>query len=253
MTEVVLNEEGTIQVLEEPFGLGRWESSETQMSAHAAASLGFIGAGTINAEVKSLVLLRHLLNYKEVEGELGTERWGVAIRLVILAQSADLEASLTIPQVAARAELNDLQASAILLVHGYEHAGLIDKFPDFAFFKGLNVESYANYTRASDDIKDFIGEHPEGIKPAKLGVQTRPSRNDADMATAVVTTVAIAAVADGKPFDAFRRRHPLYTEDDMNVARGVWERLGEGSFDPGIEPSLVAQARARDALRKADN
>jgi hypothetical protein len=131
---------------------------------------------------------------REVDGEVG--EYGVAIRLVLTVSATALEGALTIPIVAAQAQLNRVTASARMSVLGFRDIRVGRLLPAFDI---LDVQGYGKYTKAADDIRAYIATHGQSIDPVLLRkVPSPPAAEDDYFGTAVGSARALRMIARGK-------------------------------------------------------
>ena len=102
--------------------------------------------------------------FADVVDDGRTYRYGVAIRVLLEIYSAELEGDLTLPVVAAKAELGAVSASAQLLVYGYT-GNLTQELPSWQSF---DVNSYADYLKSVSDLRSQVLKDTANIKPVLL-------------------------------------------------------------------------------------
>src|SRR3954452_3323907 len=121
----------------------RWEQSE--MSSDFAAQLGF-AVGSVSVSGHSRTLLAEYSNTATVEQDGQSARYGVAARLVVGATSVEGKTAVSIPVLAAEAQLGHTQASVNLSVNGYVGGELAELLP--TDISTLNVDTYSALTTA---------------------------------------------------------------------------------------------------------
>ncbi len=239
-------DEGAIKAKVDPatLPLTSWEATDQQVSMSAALKVG-LPVVTVAGDLQTRVLVRDVRASHEVlEGDEFLV-YGVSIRLVVTVSAHQLTAEMTssLPVVSAHAQLNHVRADARLKVLGFSSLALLGLLPDFS---ALNVESYGSYTASSDAIKKYIAEHKESITPVLL--ERRPYKPDEpDLSSAVATTRALQAMADGESLKwvlgVLRD-----DEDAQAAARVVWTLLAPDISDDEGAPGY-ARERASEYLR----
>jgi hypothetical protein len=134
-----------------------------QMQASLAAKLGFPIA-SVSTDNKIVVMLYGVTRFADVADNGHTYRYGVAIRVLLEIYSNELDGDLTLPVVAAKAQLGAVSASAQLLVYGYV-GDLAQELPSWQSF---DVNSYADYLKSVSDVRSQVLKDAANIKPVLL-------------------------------------------------------------------------------------
>lgn len=223
--------------------LSDWSSVDSQMSVTAAVKIGLPPAA-VDMGLQSRVVLREIRRSGEVDVAGVRELWGVAIRLSVVVQGVKIDSRLTLPIIAAHAQLGTLSAQATITVAGFDDDRILALLPNFA---EMNTETYSAYTSATDAIKRHIAKHPENLTPKRLGIVLSPRNVDEDLRTAAVQASAVRSIADGYTLERFYQRNRDLDADGRSIAHDVWRELtdGQGTDD---YPSLTATARAQAIL-----
>ena len=149
--------------------LNRWDiqSHQYSQSTHVEASfLSGLLSGKGNFEKFGVV--QEAKRYRTDKLKNGREvEFGTAVRLAAILEAQDFEAALTIPNIAAKAQLSNARARISLSVVGY--TGSLGKFlpaPD-----DLNVENLSIYLEAFKSIQAevFSENRMNHISPTSLG------------------------------------------------------------------------------------
>ncbi len=205
--------------------LTSWEIYEDQLSYHGALEMD-LPVAKVDAKLDRRVLIRDVMRYATVDVDGVEQDYGVAIRLVVTVAAETLDAALTIPIVAANAELGRLSAAARLRVIGFRSNKVGDLLPDFAT---LDVGNYGKYTASTDAIRGYISKNADAIVPVLLRTASRPDDKDSRMLVTTATSRALRAVANRESLDALLRsiadRWPEYsaavTEEYAYLAPGI--------------------------------
>src|SRR5262249_23659056 len=84
--------------------LSEWEDENYVLTVDAAADLGF-AVGSISGRYQQEVLIHGSSRWADVQDGSTTYRFGVALRAVVIVSAANLDGALTLPVVAAKAQL----------------------------------------------------------------------------------------------------------------------------------------------------
>ncbi|BCY09366.1 hypothetical protein [Actinoplanes sp. L3-i22] len=134
-----------------------------QMQATLAVKLGFPIA-TVSAADKVIAMLYGITRYTDVVDNGHTDRYGVAIRVLLEIYNEDVDADLTLPVVAAKAQLGAVSATAQLLVHGY----VGDLAAELPSWQSFDVNSYAEYRKAISAVQRQVFRDVANIRPVLL-------------------------------------------------------------------------------------
>ena len=126
---------------------------------------GIVG---LESSITKLGIIHEASRYKSVRDEehprRKEKRYGVSVRLLVAATDWEFKGKLTIPVVAASAELGYRSANIAIQVRGYV-GSLGDKLPSPTT---LNVESYAEYITSFKAIQDQVFKDEENQRPVLL-------------------------------------------------------------------------------------
>lgn len=172
--------------------LDTWEIADDQLSYSAALKMN-LPVFTVDSSFQSRVLVRDVRRYarREVDGVVG--EYGVAVRLVITVFALELEGALTVPVVAAQAELNLVSAHAKMTVLGFRDSKVGELLPSF---EKLDIEGLQKYTQAADKIRSYISRNEAAVFPTLLRqVPEPPGPDEEELATGVATARALRLIA----------------------------------------------------------
>ncbi|WP_194397135.1 hypothetical protein [Microbacterium atlanticum] len=217
-----------------------WRLFDSQLSVSAALEAGF-NVGQISAGYQARVIVRELSKSVEKDVANGVERWGTAIRLVIVAESKSFDGQLSVPMVTAKAELSQLSARCELLLRGVDENDNkpFELIPDL---NTLSVETLPKYSEAMDAIRKYLGKTPGAIKPARLSTILRSDQEQILLKNAAAKLMMLAGLLDGYSGSRYYSRI-----DNEALRRRVADEWA--SFDPA---SANDQRPSAEAVRRAD-
>ena len=145
---------------------------DTKMKGTLAALAGLVGLSADKAKI-GLEHEASRFSLVPVDGNAATAtrfyKVGCAARLFVVTDKIDVSFKLTIPQLAAAAELGYTQGRITIEVQGY--TGPIGTIPVPG---GLSVESFAEYMSAFQALQTavFAAENAAYLRPRLLGIVT---------------------------------------------------------------------------------
>ena len=221
--------------------LASWSQENYQLSVSAAAHLGFPIAA-LSGDIKQDLLIFGTSRWTDVDsGDGHVYRFGISLRVLVQVQSVQAELDLTLPTIAASVQLGRAQASAQLIVRGYNSATLGKLLPPWQSF---NVDSYSQYMSAVTAIQQEIMANDGSVVPQLLATTvaapTLPSS-----AQSVGTVLALRGIVDG------RRLHSMSTSDDSqptDVQDSITQTYSQFGLGPDDEPDAQARDKARRDL-----
>jgi hypothetical protein len=181
--------------------LGAWRWQQTEMSSNLAVKLGF-AVGSVSASTQSRTLIAEFSRSATVEVEGAHAQYGVAARLVVGVTSFEAKGALTIPVLAAEAQLGRSQASVNLTVTGYVGDGLAELLPTDILT--LNVDTYSSLTTSISNIVKLIGSDRENVRPELLWVEAEdegPAKIEDELTRAVGAAYALSQIRDSETLD----------------------------------------------------
>ena len=163
------------QIPQDGSSLANLQQESYQLEASFAAKLGFPVA-TMSTDDKLKVMLYGLTRYRDVVHQKHTYRYGVAIRVLLEIYNDEVDGDLTLPAVAAKAQLGVVSASAQLLLYGYT-GDLSDTLPNWQSF---DVNSYADYLKSVSALQVKVFGDPSKMRPvllsSSLAATLRPAK-----------------------------------------------------------------------------
>jgi len=231
----------------ESLRLNQWDWQQYTLSTDLAAKLGFAVTGGKSEHNARTVVAE--FSRTRVEGDGATRRRvGVATRLVVQVSGLSASANLSLPVIAAEAQVNRIEATASLQIRGFLGKDLGKLMPSFSAF---DVETYVKLLEAMTALKDSISEQEERISPVVLwqwSDATETVTVDDRLTVAVGTVWALSCIQKGWEVN---RAIGEYKDIEDAVAHDAISRtyadLTE-SDDGQREPNVAEQERARTLL-----
>jgi hypothetical protein len=221
--------------------LSSWSQENYQLTVKAAAHLGFPVAN-LNAELDSDVLIFGTSRWTDVDsGDGHVYRFGVSLRVLVEVVSVDAKIDLTLPAIAANVQLGRAEASAQLVVRGYNSSTLGKLLPPWQAF---TVDSYSQYMSAISAIQQAVMQSDDGIVPqllaTTLAAPTLPSS-----ALSIGTVVALRAIVDGHGLATCLKDNDAAGADVKDAIAQTYAGAGLGADD---RPTPEMQDEARGQL-----
>jgi hypothetical protein len=213
--------------------LENWQIRDDQLTYDAALKMN-LPIATVDASFSRRVVLRDICRYTERTAGNVVTVWGVAVRLTVTVWSAKLDGRLTLPMVAAQAQLGMVNTSADLRILGFKNNEVGKLLPKF---ETLDVGSYGEYTKASDAVVAFISKRESNIVPVVLKTFEKPPPKKERLTQAIGSARATRFIA---------RRKPLREALDSTSA---WPELGDAVKATYAElvPDATMETRPTDA------
>lgn len=226
--------------------LSRWETQSWSLGVDYAAKLGFpMAGGEISGAER--IFLQEFSRSKDVDAGGGLKvRYGVAVRLLVRVSEMRTAMSLTLPIIAANAELGAARAESRLLVVGYNGQGLAKLIPKP---KQFNVENYVELVDSVGRIQELIASDVANVAPEPLEVPESVVGPGSDYDKAVAIAWALSSLAEGRNCEWARRELPAATEEMRNLVEHVYAEFTDNGAR-GEAPPAAARAKARARLGK---
>lgn len=205
--------------------------TDEQLSVKGAAKLG-LPVGTVAAGLDSRVLLRDVRIFTTRTSEGVVYEYGVGIRMVVTVSATKLESSLTLPMVAAQAELGIINATAKMTVDGFRDTGVVNLFPKF---QQLDVQTYSNWTTSMDSVREYVQAHTEAIFPVLLR-KSSANPTEPNYLEAVAISRALVWIANARTLERAIDKVP---SDIREATVSVYEQLSPDT-DPVKRPTQQA-------------
>jgi hypothetical protein len=223
----------------EPTALTNWEQEQYELSSTAALTLGFPVA-TVDASVKSQVLIFGMSRWRDVTSDGEIYRYGVSVRVLVHIRDYKADGSLTIPIVAAKVEIEHAVAQAQLLVRGYKGSDLA--LPAWGSF---NVSAYSDYQKAVSEIQSKLSAS-EDLEPQLLAT-TALKATVGEAEQSLGSVLALEAISHGESLqDALA--HLVKVEDEQVLAAVRHTYSGRVTGDEATKPDGAEKAAARSDL-----
>jgi hypothetical protein len=207
--------------------LASWSQENFQLDTKAAAHLGFPVAH-LGAEMQRTLLIFGSSRWADTDsGDGHVYRFGVALRVLVQVTSATVKGDLTLPSIAADVQLGNAQASAQLLVRGYNSSTLGKLLPPWQSF---NVDSYATYMAAISAIQGEVMAHDENIVPQLLAT-TIAAPSLPSSAQSVGTVTALRGIAEGRTLHSLFEEEAEAPDEVKDAIVQKYTELGLGSDD----------------------
>lgn len=135
-------------------GLDRWDVQSHQYTAKAAVEASYlVRLFSSKTQISSYGLIQEAKRYCIRNTKIGRRfELGTSVRLSVVVFSTNFDVALTLPNIAAKAQLTDLRARIALSVDGYTGPlGELLPAPD-----NLNVENLAVYLNAFKTIQSQV-------------------------------------------------------------------------------------------------
>ncbi|MFO0834538.1 MAG: caspase family protein [Phycisphaerales bacterium] len=217
------------------------------LSVTGAMSLGIPIAGSVSGGGSRHVLVLERCAFKVLKSGTGlTQEWGYAIRFCLTVNKFDASMKLTLPFLAASAEVGSIEAQWMLQVIGLG-GPKIDavSLPPTE----LNVETFVLAKQSLAALIGAVRDPDTVFTPQCLREITPADQRDLALRRAVAHTVALDAIADGVTLERAQKRaaDPLAAD----VIRDMYHDIA-GIDVPTLEPSSNARAEARRLLGRVD-
>ncbi len=221
--------------------LACWSQENYQLDTKAAAHLGFPIA-RLGAELQRTLLIFGTSRWADTDsGDGHVYRFGVALRVLVHVTSTTIKGDVTLPSVAADVQLGNVQASAQLLVRGYNGSTLGTLLPPWQSF---DVDSYAAYMAAISAIQNEVMAHDENIVPQLLAT-TIAGPSLPSSAQSVGTVAALRGIADGT---SFRNLVDEESQASVEVKDAILQKYTELGLAPEDDPTPDMQKQSMNEL-----
>ncbi|MBO81988.1 hypothetical protein AAG607_12880 [Citromicrobium bathyomarinum] len=153
--------------------LDRWDVQSHQYTSKAEVEGSLLGRlFSSKAESATHGIVQEAKRFCAIPTAEGrTMQVGTAVRIAVIITSGEIKTTLTLPNVAASAQISDLRAKIAMSVHGYTGPlGEILPVPS-----NLNVENLASYTNAFTEIQNLVfgADGLHYIRPTLLGYEEK--------------------------------------------------------------------------------
>jgi hypothetical protein len=223
------------------------DNSTQVYSVDQAANLGF-SFGATDAKYSRRIYVKNFVQYKEIQEGEARVWYGVGIRWVVNVKVIDANARLSgIPLIAAAAENSSVEASSQFQVMGLNNPAIT------LIAQGvpaeLNLENYGNMYAAFTRITELISNTATVVTPLVVAKVVEEKDTEAGYANGLVTSWALARLADGKNLQDAQNMFPDATLSDKEIIRSVYVYFTSSDL-PTRPPTSVARARAAEMMRR---
>ena len=221
-----------------------WNKRLWDFDGQVAGALGF-AISTIRFSGRQRVLISEFSRSKEVGPPGKSVRYGVAVRLLVQVTQTELNANLSLPIVAAQAQMGLTSASSSLSVHGYV-GNLSGKIlPDQDF----NVESYVALMHSVAELQDIVTNNVQHIRPVLLEVPDVVVDLLQERQKAIGVVWALSNIADGRSYAQAMNKFALPPDAVISAIQNTYrDLLGTDSHD--AKPWNEIQQKAELELGK---
>ncbi len=231
-----------------PTSLNELSNIETRaydLTLTRAGQLNIPAIGSVTGGYQRRVVVLERVAYKELQDEQGVKyQYGYAIRLCITISEWNAATRVSVPFLAASAELGQIQARWVMQVRGL--AG--DKIDEVILPPTeLSVE---NFVLAKQSLGDLIGavRDPSTVFTAALVATVHPIDSiERDYRIATAKSYALSQIGERRSLaDAVGRLRSDRTDVNDTIAE-VYEEFA-GITDPSARPLEQDQRKARELL-----
>lgn len=169
------------------------------LSVQGAIEIGIPVAGSVSGGASRRVIVLERAAYREVANPDGTKtQWGYAFRYCVLVNKFDASMKLTLPFLAASAQVGSIEAQWWM-----HSAGLSGPKIDVAIGvpSELNVETFVLAKQALEKLLAAVRDPSTQFNAAPLATQTSEEKRLNDYRTAIGRAVALDAIADSVSID----------------------------------------------------
>lgn len=169
------------------------------LSVQGAIEIGIPVAGSVSGGASRRVIVLERAAYREVANQDGTKtQWGYAFRYCVLVNKFDASMKLTLPFLAASAQVGSIEAQWWM-----HSAGLSGPKIDVAIGvpSELNVETFVLAKQALEKLLAAVRDPSTQFTAAALATQTSEEKRLNDYRAAIGRAVALDAIADSVSID----------------------------------------------------
>lgn len=231
-----------------PTSLNELTNIETRaydLSLTRAGQLNIPVIGSVSGGYQRRVVVLERVAYKELEADEGIQhQFGYAIRLCITISDWNATSQVSVPFLAASAELGQIQAKWIMQVRG-----LAGEQIDRAILPPTEL-SVENFVLAKQSLSELIGavRHPTTAFSAALIATVHPIDSlEREYRIATAKSYAVSRLAERQSLADARERLGSDRADVNDAIAEVYQELG-GITDPDARPPEEVQRRARELL-----
>jgi len=217
------------------------------LSLTRAGDLDIPVVGSAGGSTSRRVVVLERTAFKSITGASGAEyQFGYAIRLCVTVDKWDVNAKLTLPFLAASAQIGQVQASWTMQV-----LGLAGPAIDGALAPPteLNVETFVIAKQSLTALIAAVNDPTTRFAAARLAVITEADARERALRIAAAETFGLARLARRAPLADTLRRFDGLDAELVAAIEDVYEQLGAGD---GERPADAVALRARGLLGRVD-
>ncbi len=224
--------------------LGMLHSRSYDLSVTAAGELNIPTVGSFSGGYNRRIVVLEKVAYKRVQSGDEEHQYGYAVRLCVTVNKWDAGAKISLPFLAASAQLGEINAQWTLQVMGL--AGLkVDEamIPPTE----LNVETFVIAKQSMEKIIAAVRD-PQTTFAAELIARVTPvDKKLRELKLAAAAAFGLTCVERGRCLAEARTRLDTLDSETNDAVTGVYEQL-LGSPNSGDKPGEDARRKAREIL-----
>lgn len=223
----------------------------TFLSRSAAVSLGLTVAN-LTTSGEQRVWVSEQTRHADCAGAGGAQfRYGTSVRLIVHFSVVQASSKLTLPVIAAEAQLGNVEARVSLSIVGFK--GNLPSETQIPW-QPFNVETYGVIMERAAKARDYVfaEANAASIAPVLIAVPSPTGDLDGEIFSSLGRTWAVGAIADGRSCTWARGHLPenlrgvAAASDEVRV---TYEQMTRGGQCDDQEPDPAAQATASGYLR----
>jgi hypothetical protein len=233
--------EGVPQTLDE---LGELESSTYDLGVTSALKVSIPVVGSISGGADRRVVVYEWTRFKQIPDAGGVlYRYGYVARFCLTVSKWNVGMSVSMPFLAAQAELGTVQASWLMQVRG-----LVGKAIDRVVLppQALKVETFVLAAQSLEAVVSAIHDPSTRFVPEVLLAVIDPSSPEHEYWLASVKAFALHSISRGRTCEEAQARLSTTDLAALEAVRDVYTALGVAG---ATSPNEDSRQKARDILR----
>lgn len=227
-----------------------WDMFSYSLDRNAAANLNLYASASMSAGDK--IVLYQWMWYKDVLGTNGKliGRCGSGISLALKARNLQANASLSLPFLAASAQLDTAEVEYRLGTFGISGPTINLAFPIASRVGEFNAQSYAELLSSIDKVQ-AAGNSATGVTFTPRIVALTADIPNAGMSRQVmVQAFALKEISNGRKCGGAKSRVPARDASTDGLVEDVYRYVvGAGACKDDIEPNSTIKSKAAADLR----
>lgn len=221
--------------------LGESIARSHDLSVTAALDLQIPVAGSGSGSFNRRVIVLERCAFKQIEQEDTDLQFGYAVRLCVTVDRLEATAKISLPFLAASAQLGTVEAQWTLQVVGLAGPLLTHILPPTE----LNVETFVLAKQSMGEIVDAINSEDTIFLPRLIAKLRKPDPKSTALKQSVGHAFALSCIDHGRSLnEAYRRLGP--TDQPTHDAIGEVYKNFAGLIDLDSNPDNNARQRARE-------